>query len=180
MQTLPSASDCHKALGLHWDTARDKLHISTPELLPICEPTMHQIVSGVAKVYDILGWLFPVIIKGKILLQKLWDLKVSWDEKVPCHIQKHWKKWRDQPPILTQHPVDRCYFSSSLKRQALQLHSFSDASQSAYAAVVYLRVVYEDTTIATILVASKTEWLLSKGLPFLDLSYVEHYSYQSS
>ena len=40
VQTLPSASDCHKAPGLHWDTARDTLHISTPELLPICESTM--------------------------------------------------------------------------------------------------------------------------------------------
>ena len=50
---------------------------------------MRQIVSGVAKVYDVLGWFSPVIIKGKILLWKLWDLKIGWDEKVPCHIQKH-------------------------------------------------------------------------------------------
>ena len=43
------------------------------------------------------------------------------------------------------------------------MHGFSDASQSAYAAVVYLRVVCEDTTIATVLVASKTKVAPLKG-----------------
>ena len=38
----------------------------------------------------------------------------------------------------------------------IQLHGFSDASEHAYATVVYLRFIYEDGTIVSRLVASKT------------------------
>ena len=38
----------------------------------------------------------------------------------------------------------------------VQLHGFADASQMAYAGVVYLRTVYSDTTVATSLVMAKT------------------------
>jgi len=37
-----------------------------------------------------------------------------------------------------------------------QLHGFNDACDQAYAAVVYLRTVYSDGYIQTVLIASKT------------------------
>jgi len=44
---------------------------------------------------------------------------------------------------------DRLHFSA--------LHGFSDASEHAYAAVLYLRNVYTDGTISVSLIASKTQ-----------------------
>ena len=63
--------------------------------------SMHQIASGRVKMYAVLGWFSPVIIEGKILLQKLWDVKTSWDEKVPSHIQEHWNECLTTYFILT-------------------------------------------------------------------------------
>lgn len=45
---------------------------------------------------------------------------------------------------------------SNLNPTAVQLHGFSDASEQAFAAVVYLRSVYPDGTITTRLVVAKT------------------------
>ena len=43
------------------------------------------------------------------------------------------------------------------KVRSLQLHGFSDASDSAYAGVVYLRAFYSDTTVSTFLLLAKTK-----------------------
>lgn len=51
--------------------------------------------------------------------------------------------------------VPRCYFNNRKKSKNIELHGFSDASERAYAAVVYLRVLYEDDTVDVKLIASK-------------------------
>lgn len=45
--------------------------------------TKRTLVSSIAKIYDVLGWFSPVIIKVKTLLQRLWESEVDWDEPVP-------------------------------------------------------------------------------------------------
>ena len=46
--------------------------------------------------------------------------------------------------------------NNSVTMTTVTLHSFSDASEKAYAAVVYLRHEYEDKSVTTRLIASKT------------------------
>ena len=67
--------------------------------------------------------------------------------------------------------VPTCYFDVSSKPKNIQLHGFSDASQQAFAAVVYLRWIYEDGHIAVKLVASKTKVTPTKkqSIPRLEL-----------
>ena len=48
--------------------------------------TKRMLVSDIAQIFDVLGWLSPVTIKMKILLQRLWETKLNWDEPVPSHI----------------------------------------------------------------------------------------------
>ena len=36
-----------------------------------------------AKLFDPVGWFGPIVIKFKILLQKLWTRGVDWDEQLP-------------------------------------------------------------------------------------------------
>ena len=150
-------TDCHKALGIHWHTTKDTLHVATPIIEKRVYPTKRQISSDVAKTFDILGWFAPAIVIAKVLLQRLWQLNVGWDEKVPLDIATDWEKWRQQIHLLTGHPVPRCYYSVGKSRISIQLHGFADASQKAYAAVVYLRVLYSDTSISIALVTAKTK-----------------------
>ena len=47
-------------------------------------------MSEVAKLYDPLGWLSPVIVKAKMLIQTVWTRKTSWDEELPEDISLNW------------------------------------------------------------------------------------------
>lgn len=44
--------------------------------------TKRSILTQVAQIYDPLGWLGPSTVKAKIILQRLWQKKGSWDELV--------------------------------------------------------------------------------------------------
>ena len=65
-----------------------------------------------------------------------------------------WRKVLSQLRCLNNVQVLRCYFSGDPCTR--QLHGFCDASDRAFAAVVYLRSVYDNGCVKTVLIASKT------------------------
>nr|XP_034194949.1 uncharacterized protein LOC117611132 [Osmia lignaria] len=71
-----------KVLGIQWNPSSDVFHFhtNTPELKKY---TKRAFLSLLAKTYDPLGWIAPFIVQGKIILQKLWLAKVSWDDNLP-------------------------------------------------------------------------------------------------
>ena len=170
-QVITAPADCHKALGIHWSTEKDTLYVSTLKLTERDVPTKRQLASDVARTFDIMGWFAPATITGKIMLQKLWELKIGWDDKVPDELAKHWMSWRTELPELTNHPLPRCYFSSGQPRHIVQLHGFADASKAAYGGVIYLRTVYQDTTteVALVMAKSRVAPLKQYTIPRLEL-----------
>ncbi len=75
----------------------------------------------------------------QILLQNIWELKADWDEQVPPIKEDTWIKWRQQLHYLTEFPIARYYYKPNSSVKDVQLRGFSDASEQAFAAVVYLR-----------------------------------------
>ena len=61
--------------------------LSCPEVI-----TKRVLVSDVAKTFDIFGWFAPAIVRVKILLQRLWESAVVWNEPVPLLIEETWKR----------------------------------------------------------------------------------------
>ena len=51
--------------------------------------TKRSILSAISKLYDPMGWLAPVTIVGKILLQKLWLQKQDWDHALPSDLKRN-------------------------------------------------------------------------------------------
>jgi len=41
-----------------------------------------------------------VLLPAKRLMQKTWQLKLHWDEKLPENLLKGWKKWREELVLL--------------------------------------------------------------------------------
>ena len=97
------------------------------------------------------------IIKIKILLQRLWEQKVGWDDPIPQSIVDAWLQWRSELHLLTHKHIPRCYFDKKSQITSIQLHGFSDASERAYAAVIYLRMTDSSDNVQTSLVISKTK-----------------------
>ncbi len=77
VQLISALSACHKALGVHWNTANDSLHVAIPTLEDIDLPTKCQVLSDIAKMFYVLGWFSPVTVTLKILLQKIWHLGIE-------------------------------------------------------------------------------------------------------
>ena len=142
-----------KALGLDWDSSLDVMcpHIHMPEE---CSTTKRGIVSDVSKTFDVLGWISPSILSMKLLYQQLWLLKIGWDEEVPPDLADLHTQWREQLPLLSQKQLLRCYFRLDTPSE---LHGFSDASEKAFGAVVYLRSTYHHHPPLVALVTSKTK-----------------------
>ena len=84
---LDSHSACYpKALGLVWDSVRDEMATHV-EVSRDYSPTKRGVVSDIAKTFDILGWLSPVILEMKILYRSLWERKLGWDQEVPLDLK---------------------------------------------------------------------------------------------
>ena len=157
LHTISSPDQCHKALGLHWDTRTDSFHVATPTLASSDRPSNRKIASDVARTFDLLGWFAPCTVMVKIQLQQLWKLNIGWDDPVPEQIAQDWRNWRDELELITNHPIPRYPLERGRSLRSLQLHGFSDASDVAYAGVFYLRAVYTDSTISTTLLMAKTK-----------------------
>ena len=148
-----------KTLGLEWNTKSDEFCLTVNNVPPPdpCRVTKRALVSDIAKTFDVLGWFSPTIIKMKILLQKVWELKVDWDDSIPDSIRDIWLKWRTELFSFANKSLPRCYYPKEAHIVSFQLHGFSDASEDAYAAVVYLRMVDTQNNVYVSLVMSKTK-----------------------
>ncbi|XP_044585982.1 uncharacterized protein LOC123266020 [Cotesia glomerata] len=127
-----------KTLGIHWDSRTDTITY-TVNPIQSNKITKRIILSEVAKIFDPLGLLAPVIILAKIILQNLWNYKLDWDESLPADLHSDWQKYCEQLPSLNLLSFPRTVITADLKE--IQLHGFSDASEKAYGACVYLRTV---------------------------------------
>ena len=115
------------------------------------------IVSDVAKIFDVLGWISPTILCMKVLYQQLWELKLDWDEENSQEVVSQHTEWREQLPLLAHKHQARCYYRVDVPCETVELHGFSDASEKAYAAVVYVKSTYTDHPPLISLVTAKTK-----------------------
>lgn len=145
--------DTVTALGITWnptlDTFMFKLNLPVTPLTA----TKRNILSEVSKIFDPLGWLAPSIIRNKILMQKLWLKGVHWDDELPESISAQWMLLRNDLFGVNQISINRWIYHCNGK---IELHGFSDASSTAYAAVIYSRTQQPDGQYKTMLLTSKT------------------------
>lgn len=144
-----------KILGLTWSRRTDEFEYSVtlpPLKIPV---TKRSVISHISMLFDPLGWLAPVIITAKILIQKLWLSGIHWDDELPSILLKEWFTYRSEIEQLVQYRIPR--WLSVYNGDSVELHGFSDASNQAYAAVVYMRVVDQKEVIYARLVTAKTK-----------------------
>lgn len=159
-----------KTLGILWNSSQDVFQFSVSTFDTRRRISKRNILSDIARVFDPLGLINPIIVNAKILMQKLWQLKIDWDESVPLDIHTSWFQYRQQLPELNNLAIPRKIISSP-SYVSLELHGFCDASERAYGACLYLRCVDINGCVATSLMASKSRVAPLKvvSLPRLEL-----------
>ncbi|KAK9678912.1 Pao retrotransposon peptidase, partial [Popillia japonica] len=73
------------------DTLQVIRDFQVPEINGII--TKRTILSTTAKMFDPIGLISPIIITAKILMQRLWELHISWDDEVPQEIKSEWENF---------------------------------------------------------------------------------------
>ncbi|XP_043258051.1 uncharacterized protein LOC122400592 [Colletes gigas] len=163
-------SQTKKTLGVYWNPANDQISYSFKQIsLEQSRITKRVLLSQIAQLFDPIGLLEPVIIKAKIVMQQLWKSAVDWDEPVPQRIEQAWIEIRNELHLLNSFTLPR---RTAIQNAAsLELHGFSDASESAYGACIYIRSTNERGQHAVNLLCAKSRVapLKTISLPRLEL-----------
>nr|CAH7760091.1 unnamed protein product [Callosobruchus chinensis] len=159
-----------KTLGVYWSCFSDHLMFSISKSpYDTKNITKRSILSDIAQIFDPLGLLGPCIVIGKILLQRLWSLKLNWDESLPSSLDTRWRRFRQELPLFNILKVPRHVLCASPSR--IELHGFSDASVEAYGACLYIRSISSSGEIYVRLLTGKAKVSPIKSLtiPRLEL-----------
>lgn len=125
--------DIIKSLGLCWNPKRDQLGFQVVPIPTRTQVTKRILLSDLNKIFDPLGFLTPVLIKGKIFLQQLWQLKVGWDKPLVNEMKNRWELFYQQLQELGSLPIPRKFIP--VCTIDIEFHGFCDASLEAYGAV---------------------------------------------
>lgn len=159
-----------RTLGVQWCVVSDELHFRiTIKENPL---TRRGVLSTVASVYDPLGFLAPIVLVGKQILQQMCRDKLSWDDNLPDDLRPRWEFWLKDLQNLSDLRIKRCYIPPSFKVQHYELHHFSDASESGYGECSYLRAVGISNEVHCSLVMGKSRVAPTKvtTIPRLELT----------
>lgn len=158
----------NKTLGLGWYNSTDELYFATRIDTNNILLTKRGMLATIAQIYDPLGLLAPAIIIAKMLLQKLWLLKIDWDESVPNDVTRTWLTFIDALQCLCELRIPR--FVRSVYTERTELHIFTDASQEAYSACAYVRTSNGSNVVVKLLCAkTKVAPLKVISIPKLEL-----------
>ncbi|GFT72682.1 uncharacterized protein TNCV_755871 [Trichonephila clavipes] len=110
-----------------------------------------EVLSIIARLFDPLGFLWPILTKAKLILQKLWVLKLEWDEPLTNPIAKEWTDFVSTLLVTQNIHVPRLVIGKGI----IIIHGFADASTAAYGAVLCAQSISEED-VSTRLLCSKS------------------------
>ena len=98
-----------RPLGLQWDTETDtfgvKVALSSKQMN---DDTRRGCLSTINSTFDPLGMIGPVLLPAKRVMQKTWQFKLHWDERLPEELLTGWKKWKEELVLLNYVKIPRC------------------------------------------------------------------------
>ncbi|XP_047029975.1 uncharacterized protein LOC124637506 isoform X2 [Helicoverpa zea] len=128
-----------KALGLQINVKDDHFIISTPEPFDTKKVTKRSILSYIGRFYDPMGFVSPIVVTAKAIMQKLWLLNTGWNDSPPANVQQEWFNYTNNLAAMQPILLDRNISVS--EGDSADLIGFADASsKTAYGCCVYLRV----------------------------------------
>ena len=114
--------------------------------------TKRKLTQISASVFDPLGLIAPFLVRSRVLIQRVWMLKIGWDELLPEEICTPWMEWLGQFAEIPEIKIPR-WTGLKARGTSYQLHTFCDASEEGICAVTYIRVKSAKSVSSVILAA---------------------------
>ena len=109
-----------------------------------------------ATCYDPPGFISPFTVRARSILQRLWNIKLEWDDAIPVDYSQQWQQWLnemfDLEGLIT---IPRHLHLDQAK--GVQLHVFVDSSTDIFATTAYLVVEREVESIGVLSKGVKDE-----------------------
>merc|ERR1712168_1242299 len=99
--------------------------------------TKTSLLSMLAKCFDALGLVSPMLLKMKLAVQKAWERKLSWTDELGEDLKLEFKQFLKELPMLQEVTIPRCFLSSG-DSKVIEICCFADASENAYSTVCYI------------------------------------------
>ncbi|XP_031638945.1 uncharacterized protein LOC116351048 [Contarinia nasturtii] len=113
-------------LGLKWITKTDEFTYVVSCANIDDTITKRKILSRIGQLFDPAGFITPVLVKAKMLVQSIWKEQCGWDHPVPDHIKEQWIKLWETINELEKIRVPRWIRATKIAK--IQLHGFADSS----------------------------------------------------
>ena len=117
-----------RALGVSWDTNSD-CFVYGGVRRNIAD-TRRKMLSLIASLFDPIGFLAPLLVRAKILLQRMWQCGIGWDDVLPSELLEEWSQWQEELDGISQFCISRFYRHVPDSPSAIELHVFGDAVDS--------------------------------------------------
>ena len=122
-----------KVLGYRYNINDDTLKVA-PCKIDSESNTKRTILSQTSKIFDPLGLVIPVTVRGRILIRKIWKLDVDWDDELPKEICNEMKLISRDFEMLSELKFPRQALN---EKNSYGLHIFCDSSVEAYGFTAY-------------------------------------------
>lgn len=160
-----------RTLGIQWCIESDSFNVRiTLQDKPF---TRRGILSTISSIYDPLGFVAPLLLIGRQILQELCRDQAEWDDPVPDELRRRWEKFRSDLLHLDKMEVPRCLAPAGFEDvTCAELHHFADASTTGYGQCSYIRLVNRRNQVHCALVMGKSRVAPLKHvtIPRLELS----------
>ena len=122
---------------MEWKEIDDTINLHPQKLtLERSEFTKRKVLSLFSKTFDPIGIVTPIIIRSRMLIQKLWKGKFDWDDLInDDNLYKEATSILEDMSKVGELTFDR---KLSLSKKVI-LHAFSDASGDGFGCVVYAK-----------------------------------------
>ena len=97
-----------RALGIKWQVCEDAFCYRSKQTDDSGAITRRLILSRVSAMYDPLGLISPIVLRGKMIFQEATKLGLDWDDPVPDYLAHKWLSWRSSLDDLEKLSFQRC------------------------------------------------------------------------
>lgn len=158
-----------KTLGITWNARDDKIQYFVHPIKNTEKITKRSILAEIAKIFDPLGLLGPIVLQAKRMMQDVWRCALHWDESVPQSINSDWLEFTRQLESVRKISLDRKLLVENCRD--IQYHGFCDASEVGYGACLYVRSTdkFGKTIIRLACAKSRVAPLKTVTIPRLEL-----------